>query len=139
MIAHKYLGIFEPSAEGVTVSFPDVPGCSSSGVDTADAIARAEQALAVHLDELAQQNKPAPEPRSISELAEIQPQPRPGSGVLWVQLGAYAAETSGVLRLPHEVLTVVDHLSADFGISREGVVALAMRSLMQDQVRRLVA
>ncbi len=139
MLAHKYLGILEPSAEGVRVSFPDVPGCCSSGVDTADALARAEEALAIHLSELARQDKPAPEPRSISELAEIQPQPRPGSGVLWVQLGGYAADAPEALHLPHEVLTVIDHLSADFGTSRAGVIALAVRSLMQDQIRRLVA
>ncbi|WP_332763872.1 type II toxin-antitoxin system HicB family antitoxin [Phenylobacterium sp.] len=139
MVAHTYLAVLEPSAEGVRVSFPDVPDCLSSGVDAADAIARAEQALALHLDAIARQGQPAPQPRSLSELAAVQPHPRPGSGVLWVRLGAPPPDASGVLHLPDEVLTVVDHVGADLGLSRAGVVALAMRSLMQGRVRCLVA
>lgn len=44
------------------VSFPDLPGCVTAGVDLDDASARAEEALALHLAGMSADEEPTQEP-----------------------------------------------------------------------------
>ena len=48
------------------VSFPDLPGCVTAGVDLDDARAMAEEALALHLEGMEADGEPIPEPSSMS-------------------------------------------------------------------------
>ena len=47
------------------VSFPDLPGCVTAGVDLDDARRMAEEALALHLAGMAEDAEPIPEPSSL--------------------------------------------------------------------------
>ena len=47
------------------VSFPDLPGCVTAGVDLDDARRMAEEALALHLAGMAEDDEPIPEPSSL--------------------------------------------------------------------------
>jgi predicted RNase H-like HicB family nuclease len=47
------------------VSFPDIPGCVTVGVDLDDARGMAEEALALHLAGMAEDEEPIPEPSSL--------------------------------------------------------------------------
>lgn len=46
------------------VEFPDVPGCFSSGITSAEALISAREALQGHLDMLCELNEPVPVPKT---------------------------------------------------------------------------
>jgi len=66
----KYIALFEYNDEnnGYGIVFPDVPGCFSAGDDYDDAYRMAHEALAFHLDGLATEGIPIPEPRTLEEI-----------------------------------------------------------------------
>lgn len=59
-----YLGVVEQGKRGFGVFFPDIPGCVSAGDDLLEAMANGEQALAAHLELLAQDGEDIPEASS---------------------------------------------------------------------------
>ena len=58
-----YFAAMEPSLDGFSVFFPDVPGCASSGVTLRDAAINAQEALQCHLELTLESGFPVPEPR----------------------------------------------------------------------------
>ena len=50
------------------VSFPDLPGCVTAGSTLDEARMMAVEALALHLEGLAGDNEPAPEPSSLATI-----------------------------------------------------------------------
>ena len=44
-----YLAVFEPTEDGYSVYFPDLPGCISVGSDFEDARRQATDALGLHV------------------------------------------------------------------------------------------
>jgi predicted RNase H-like HicB family nuclease len=52
------------------VSFPDFPGCVTAGKTLDEARRMAEEALALHIDGMAEDGEPIPEPSTIDDLAE---------------------------------------------------------------------
>ena len=68
MAKYVYPALIENAGDGYNVSFPDVPGCYTCGEDLADAIAMAEDALALCLFDLEERKE---EVNSPSELKDI--------------------------------------------------------------------
>jgi len=66
----KYIALFEHDDEKneYGVVFPDLPGCFSAGDDYDDAYRKAHEALAIHLDGLAAEGMPIPEPRALERI-----------------------------------------------------------------------
>ena len=66
----KYIALFEyeDGENGYGVVFPDLPGCFSAGNDFDDAYRMAHEALAFHLDGLALEGMPIPEPRPLERI-----------------------------------------------------------------------
>ena len=57
----------------IAVTFPDLPGCATSGTDEKEALAMAKEALSLHLYGLETDNEEIPEPSSFKTLqAEIE-------------------------------------------------------------------
>ena len=59
-----YLGIVERGEHGFGLFFPDLPGCVSAGDSLFNAMENGEQALAAHIELLAQDGEKIPEPTS---------------------------------------------------------------------------
>ena len=58
---YTYAAVFTPEENGlVSVSFPDLDGCYTSGDDIADAVFMAQDALNLTLYDLEQDKKPIP-------------------------------------------------------------------------------
>ena len=57
-----YFGVFETAEDGVSVTFPDVPGAKASGLDLEDAREQAGEALLLALCHLASRNEDFPTP-----------------------------------------------------------------------------
>lgn len=68
MAVVRYLVLVERDEAGFSVVFPDFPGAGTSGDTLGEALARAEDHIAVHVDALLQEGLGVPEPRSIEEI-----------------------------------------------------------------------
>lgn len=64
---YVYPVVFHYAEDGVSVEFPDLPGCLSCG-DTEEALAMAREALALHLYGMEQDGDPIPEPTPAKEV-----------------------------------------------------------------------
>lgn len=54
--------------DGISVEFPDLPGCITCGDDTEEAIKNAKEALGLHIYGLEEDNELIPEPTNIKDL-----------------------------------------------------------------------
>lgn len=54
--------------DGISVEFPDLPGCLTCGDSTEEAISRAKEALGLHLYSIEEDNELIPEPTDIKQL-----------------------------------------------------------------------
>ncbi|MDR1731479.1 MAG: type II toxin-antitoxin system HicB family antitoxin [Synergistaceae bacterium] len=54
--------VFCYEENGISITFPDLPGCISCGDDDRDAVKMAEEALGLHLYNMELDNDPIPEP-----------------------------------------------------------------------------
>lgn len=67
--SYVYPAVLTVAADGVSVEFPDLPGCLTCGATVEEAIAMAKEVLALHLRGLKEDGDPIPEPTSIAQLA----------------------------------------------------------------------
>ncbi|HBP6869997.1 TPA: type II toxin-antitoxin system HicB family antitoxin [Legionella pneumophila] len=63
-----YPAILEPTSEGYSVYFPDLPGAVSAGYDSENAINNAEECLSFHLQGMLEDNEIVPEPTHLLKL-----------------------------------------------------------------------
>jgi len=71
---YAYTAVFTPEENGLySVSFPDLPGCYTSGDDMSDAVYMAQDVLCLTLYDLEQDKKPIPKaskPKDVSIFGE---------------------------------------------------------------------
>jgi len=70
---YRYVAVLAYYEGGVSVTFPDLPGCVSHGDDEAAALKNAQECLKLHMLGIEQDGEEAPEPRMISTLNEQEP------------------------------------------------------------------
>ena len=63
-----YPSIFDYDEDGITVTFPDLPGCITCGESTEEAIQSAKECMALHLYGMEEDNDLIPEPSKVEEL-----------------------------------------------------------------------
>ncbi len=63
-----YLAVFEPTATGYSVYFPDLPGCVTTGADYEDALREAEDALGLHIYGMEKDGDEVPAPSKTPQL-----------------------------------------------------------------------
>jgi len=66
----SYIGVIERGEQGFGVFFPDVPGCVSAGDTLLEAMENGEQALAAHIELLAEFGEDIPDASSEVEIDE---------------------------------------------------------------------
>ena len=68
---YAYIAIFDYADDGISVSFPDLPGCftCADAGDTETALKNAKEALGLHLFGMEQDNDAIPEPTPITKIA----------------------------------------------------------------------
>jgi predicted RNase H-like HicB family nuclease len=65
---YRYPAIFEYDEDGISVSFPDLPGCFSCGDTEEEAVKMAKEALALHLYGLEQDKEDIPFPSNFQDI-----------------------------------------------------------------------
>lgn len=72
MPATYYPAVIDRSASGFGVSFPDFPGCIAAGATVSEAALNAEAALALHVEGMAKDKDPLPEPSRLEDIEDIE-------------------------------------------------------------------
>lgn len=65
---YSYIAIFHYADDGISISFPDLPGCCPCASDTEEALSHAKEALGLHLWGIEQDEEVIPLPSAITEL-----------------------------------------------------------------------
>ena len=64
-----YPVLFSYAEDGISIEFPDLPGCLPCADTTKEAARNAREALGLHLWGMEKDNDPIPEPKSIESLS----------------------------------------------------------------------
>ena len=63
-----YPAIFTYAEDGISVEFPDLPGCFTCGDTDAEALRMAKEAMALHLYGMERDGEPIPEPTRVGRI-----------------------------------------------------------------------
>jgi predicted RNase H-like HicB family nuclease len=128
----QYIALIHKDANSdYGVSFPDLPGVITAGSDLDEARKMASEALALHLEGLAEDGEAVPEPSSLEEIMAIA-ENKDGVAVL---IDAPAAEVKSVrvnVTLPADVLGEIDKYAEREGFTRSGFLAQAAKKAMAE-------
>ena len=65
---YTFPAIFYFDDDGISIEFPDLPGCLPCAHDTAEAVKNAKEALGLHLYGMEKDNEEIPEPSDIKNI-----------------------------------------------------------------------
>ncbi len=65
---YAYIAVFSYDKDGISISFPDLPGCYPCADTTEEALKNAKEAMGVHLFGMEQDCDPIPEPTPIDKI-----------------------------------------------------------------------
>nr|WP_297914270.1 type II toxin-antitoxin system HicB family antitoxin [uncultured Allomuricauda sp.] len=71
MSTRKYLVVYEKSKDGYSAYVPDLPGCTSAGVDREEIERNIIEAMTLHLEAMEEEGLTIPEPSSDSQMLVI--------------------------------------------------------------------
>ena len=129
-----YIGLIlkEPKSD-YGVSFPDLPGCITAGRTLDEARAMAEEALAFHLEGLAEDGDPIPEPASMERIMS-DPENRDAVAIL-VSAKLPAGRVARVnITVPADALGDIDRFAEAHGFTRSGFLVSAAKRAMNENV-----
>jgi predicted RNase H-like HicB family nuclease len=127
----QYIALIHKDADSdYGVSFPDLPGCVTAGVDLDDARRMAEEALALHLEGMEEDRDPIPEPSSLETVMADQ-ENRTGVAIL---VNAPQKATRAVrvnVTVPEDDLERIDRFANEHGMTRSGFLLHAAKREME--------
>ena len=128
----QYIGLIHKDAgSDYGVSFPDFPGLATAGTTLDDARCMAEEALALHLEGLAEDGA-IPEPSTLESIM-ADPVNRDGVAIL-VAVRTDVPKTVRVnITLPEDVLQQIDRYAEAHGFTRSGFLAQAAKRAMKQE------
>ncbi len=113
------------------VSFPDLPGVATAGIDLDDARRMASEALALHVEGMIADGDPIPEPSSL-EAIMADPANRDGVAILVSVKMPTSRSVRLNITLPEDVLNDIDSYAQTHGLTRSGFLAKAARREMEN-------
>ncbi len=125
-----YIGLIrKEGGSDYGVSYPDLPGCVTAGSSLDEARIFAEEALALHLQGLADDGEAAPAPSSLEEIMG-DPENRDGVAIL-VPVRANNRAVRVNVTLPADVLERIDAYAEAHSMSRSSFLAQAAKHEME--------
>ena len=112
------------------VSFPDLPGVATAGVDLDDARRMAEEALALHLQGMDEDNEPIPEPSSLEAIMSDLDN-RSGVAVLVDGPRESFKAVRVNVTMPEDELERIDKFAGEHGYTRSGFLLHAAKREME--------
>jgi predicted RNase H-like HicB family nuclease len=132
----QYIALIHKDASSdYGVSFPDLPGCVTAGVDLDDARQMAEEALALHLAGMAEDEEPIPEPSSL-EAVMADRENRESVAILVKAPPATAKAVRVNMTIPENELEQIDKFAAEQGYTRSGFLLHAAKKAIGEAAAR---
>ena len=126
-MARKYIALIHKDPDSAYgVSFPDLPGCISAGDTVDEARANAVEALALHLEGLAEDRDAIPEPSSLEAIMSDR-ENREGVAILVDAPKPASVSVRINVTMPDDLLEKIDAKAAMRGLSRSGFFQVAAR------------
>lgn len=66
---YRYIAVLAFYDGGISVTFPDLPGCVTNGADEEEAVRNAKEVLALHMWGIEQDGDPVPEPSGLQAIS----------------------------------------------------------------------
>jgi predicted RNase H-like HicB family nuclease len=127
-----YIGLIHKDADSdFGVSFPDLPGVVTAGTTLDEAREMAEEALALHLEGLAEDGDVIPEPSSLEEIMS-DPENRSGVAILVSVKDDQPKVVRVNVTLPGDVLEQIDKYAEAHGFTRSGLLTQAAKKLITE-------
>lgn len=128
-----YPAIIEGGDGSFGVVFPDLDGCVSAGDSLQEAARNAEEALALHLSGMAEDDEPIPKPRSLDQVP-----PDPGieeAARILVRVDVPSRSTDLIISMDEVLLSQVDRTASERGMSRSTFLSEAARRVLAEDAR----
>lgn len=129
-----YPAILEPTREGYSVFFPDLPGAITAGDDYEDAIANAEECLSLHLYGMIHDGERLPKPTHMSKILKKLEDGEMGALIHPDIFAVKARQEDKAVRvnitLPKSLLEAVDLRAHQLGIDRSKLLQKAAREVI---------
>ena len=109
------------------VSFPDLPGCVTTAETMQSAIARAAQALALHVEGMIEDGEAPPEPRTLERLRSDAPEDLRDALLALIPVEVPGKALRVNISLEEGLLARIDRAAASAGQSRSGFLSAAAR------------
>jgi predicted RNase H-like HicB family nuclease len=123
----QYIALIHKDADSdYGVSFPDLPGVITAGSTLDEARAMAAEALALHLEGMAEDGEAVPEPSSLEDIMADK-RNRDGVAVLVEAPRTNARSVRVNVTLPEDVLAEIDRYAEAQGFTRSGFLAAAAK------------
>jgi predicted RNase H-like HicB family nuclease len=135
-LMRQYIALIHKDADSdFGVSFPDLPGCVTAGFDLDDARRMAEEALALHLAGMAEDDEPIPEPSSL-EAVMAERENRDAVAILVKGPPATAKAVRVNMTIPEDDLEQIDKFAAEQGYTRSGFLVHAAKQAIGEATAR---
>lgn len=112
------------------VSFPDLPGVISAGSTLDEARDMAAEALALHLEGLAEDGEALPEPSSLEDIMANKENKDAVAALIQAPTANAVKSVRVNVTLPSDVLDQIDARAEAEGFTRSGFLAQAARKAM---------
>jgi predicted RNase H-like HicB family nuclease len=123
----QYIALIHKDADSdYGVSFPDLPGVITAGSTLDEARTMAVEALALHLEGMAEDGEAVPEPSSLEDIMADK-RNRDGVAVLVEAPRTNARSVRVNVTLPEDVLAEIDRYAEAQGFTRSGFLAAAAK------------
>lgn len=127
----QYIALIHKDADSdYGVSFPDLPGCVTAGTDLDDARAMAAEALALHLDGMADDGEAVPAPSSLETIMAERENRDAVAIIVQAPEGAVKAVRVNIT-IPEPDLREIDQYAEAHGFTRSGFLLRAARREME--------
>lgn len=126
-IIHEKNGVFG-------ISFPDFPGCTSTGATFSDAMIKGEQALAFHIEGMAEDGEVFPQMSTLDQVRARDPEGLEGGVAVAVPVRLPENAARYNITMDKGLMQAVDRAADAQGMTRSGFLADAVRrALFGDQ------
>lgn len=127
----QYIALIHKDADSdYGVSFPDLPGCVTAGRTLDEARAMAQEALALHLEGLAEDGEALPEPSSLEAVMSDRANRDAVAFLVPAPSGATKALRVNVT-IPEDVLGEIDRHAEREGMTRSGFLVKAAKDAIR--------
>ncbi len=128
---YSYIAVLTFDSDGISIEFPDLPGCLSCAETYEEAYNNAEEALALHLYGMEQSNETIPAP---SKIGEIQLEENQHPALIQVNMKLERAKIENVT--VKKTLTLPSYMNIwgeEHHINFSGLLQEQIRSMMQQE------